>query len=61
MEANKTSLERAFELARIGNCQTMTDIGRELKSEGYAVIDLEGPSLRRQLKELMRKSTTRSS
>jgi hypothetical protein len=60
MEAHISSLERAFELARAGNCQTMNDIGRELKSEGYSVIDLEGPSLRRQLKELMRNSTMRS-
>jgi hypothetical protein len=56
MEANKSSLERAFDLARSGTCLTIADIGRGLKSEGYSVADLEGRSLRRQLKELIRKS-----
>ncbi len=61
MEANKTSLERAFELARSGKYQTMTEISRELQSEGYSIITFDGPSLKKQLKDLMLKSTVRSS
>jgi hypothetical protein len=47
-----TLLERAFILAKSGDCRTLTDVRSALKKEGYRVCELEGPSLRRQLKTL---------
>lgn len=47
-------LERAFELARSGECPTFNVMIRKLKSEGYDGVPtrLVGVSLRRQLREL---------
>ena len=52
----KTTVERAFDLARGGDCHTVRDIIRVLKAEHYIHIDahLYGPALRKQLKALMR-------
>lgn len=48
-------IERAFQLARSGECQTLTDIQARLKEEGFAQIKahLEGLSIKRQLNTLM--------
>jgi hypothetical protein len=47
-------LERAFELARSGECAGVQDIKARLKAEHFTGIDdqLYGPSLVRQLKQL---------
>ena len=45
-------LERAFELARSGECMTVTDIKDRMKAEGLSTNDLVGPFLLRQLREL---------
>lgn len=47
-------LERAFELARSGECAGVQDIKAKLKAEHFTGIDdqLYGPSLVRQLKQL---------
>jgi len=52
----KTVIERAFELARGGNCHSVADIIRVLKTEQYVNIDshLYGPVLRKQLTALMK-------
>ena len=47
-----TALERAFELARSGEYDGPGDIREQLKRERFSVSQLEGPSLRRQLREL---------
>ena len=47
-------LERAFALAKAGECRTIGDLRRVLQSEGYVVRDLEGPALLKQLRDLMR-------
>lgn len=47
-----TSLERAFELARGGECATVGDIRDKLRQEGLSPYDVIGPSLLRQLREL---------
>lgn len=47
-----TTLERAFELARGGECATVGDIKDKLKQEGFSPNDVTGPSLLRQLREL---------
>jgi len=46
------ALERAFELARSGECAKLEDIRERLKAEGYGVEQLSGPALLRQLREL---------
>ena len=48
-----TTLERAFDLAKSGKCGSVDDIRRVLISEGFQVSQLEGPLLRRQLRDLI--------
>ena len=45
-------LERAFTLARSGEYAGVAEIRAQLKTEGYALHQLEGPSLMRQLRDL---------
>lgn len=54
----KTTVERAFELAREGICQSLTDIRRELAREKFSNVDshLDGRSLRTQLKALIKET-----
>ena len=49
-----TILERAFALAKSGECEGVDDIRRRLKKEQYGSIDahLAGRSIKRQLFEL---------
>ena len=54
MQTNKPVLERAFELAGAGKCQTINDIIQALKTEGYSPGQIEGPSLKKQLRDLMK-------
>lgn len=51
----KTTVERAFELARSGACESFSDVRRALKQEGYAdaVRQLDGAFIRQQLMELI--------
>ena len=44
MTSVPTPLERAFSLARTGKCAGVSDIRAQLKAEGFAVVQLEGPS-----------------
>ena len=46
------ALERAFELARSGECGGISDIKAALKAEGFSGTQISGPSLTRQLREL---------
>lgn len=55
-----TTLERAFELAKSGKCGSVDDIRRALISEGFRVSQLEGPLLRRQLRDLIAHALTTS-
>ena len=52
MTTRPTTLERAFELARTGEYARVSDIRTQLKTEGYALHQLEGPTLVRQLRDL---------
>jgi hypothetical protein len=54
MDQNKTAIERAFDLARSGRYTQVADIKRAVSDEGYPQAQLDGPSLRRQLAELIR-------
>ena len=49
-----TIIERAFQLARSGDCPDMLQLEATLKREGYSSVHehLSGGSLRRQLKPL---------
>jgi hypothetical protein len=50
-------LERAFQLARSGECGDIKELEMRLKNEGFArvQIHLAGPLIRRQLRDLMAK------
>ncbi|RUU93342.1 hypothetical protein EOB59_03295 [Mesorhizobium sp. M7A.F.Ca.MR.176.00.0.0] len=52
MEPNKTTLERAFELARSGDCADFAQIKAKLRAERYDLAQLEGGMLRKQLNEI---------
>lgn len=54
MQSNKTTLERAFELARSGKYRTIRELIRELSSEGYSAEQVEGKQVRAQLLRLVR-------
>lgn len=51
----KTTIERAFELARSGECASFSEVRRALKREGYAdaVRQLDGAFIRQQLMDLI--------
>ena len=48
-----TPLERAFEIAKSGDCATVTDMKAQLKKEGHSLDQISGDSLLKQLKALM--------
>lgn len=54
MNHEKTTLERAFELARSGECPTIKAIRVRVRAEGFAGEQLYGPALVRQLRQLCR-------
>jgi hypothetical protein len=47
-----TTLERAFALAHSGRYLSVSEIRSQLRSEGYDISQLSGPSLQKQLREL---------
>lgn len=50
----KTTLERAFELARSGKLETVKQLQHALAAEGYLLHQLTGPVLFEQLRKLMK-------
>ena len=48
-------IERAFALAQSGQCTDIKELEKQLKREGFTNVlqHLSGPSLRRQINELM--------
>ncbi len=50
--ARPTLIERAFELAKSGECENLSVLRKQLHAEGYAEYLLVGPSLSRQLRDL---------
>lgn len=50
---NTTPIERAFELARSGQCKTTADIEQRLKFEGYPTDTVIGPILLKHLRAVM--------
>lgn len=49
METGISVLERAFQLAATGRYDTVTHIKRRLDLEGYAALQVSGPTLFKQL------------
>jgi hypothetical protein len=54
MDHRMTALERAFQLARSGEVAGLPDIRKALKREGYYEYQIEGPTLTRQLADLIK-------
>ena len=54
----RTTVERAFDLARSGDCRTLPDLVAALKRERHESVEahLAGPSIRRDLKRLWKAS-----
>lgn len=52
MTLRPTALERAFALAKSGDCAGPGEIKAALKSEGFSVDQISGPTLMRQLRAL---------
>jgi hypothetical protein len=50
----KTTLERAFDLARSGRFAKLSDLIQTLNREGYLVSQIQEPLLRQQLTELIK-------
>jgi hypothetical protein len=50
---NVIPLERAFQLARSGQCRTTGDIQLCLKAEGYSTDQVIGPTLMKQLRAVI--------
>jgi hypothetical protein len=53
MDIGKTALVRAFELARSGKCLNISELLLRLTAERYDASQIQGPSLRKQLAELI--------
>jgi len=53
MDPNKSTLERAFELAKSGTYANLSELRAAIKAEGYTAAQIEGPALGRQLRRLM--------
>jgi hypothetical protein len=53
MDHRPTTLEKAFELARSGKCLSIREIGLSLRSGGYSLEQIQGPTLKKQLLELI--------
>ena len=58
MIPRKPILERAFELARSGKCGSLGDLSWRLAQEGYVSSDIRGPTLRGQLRDLIKTART---
>jgi len=56
MDRNKSALERAFELAKSGNFASLSAIKSALMAERYSVDTVIGPSLSKQLRDLIASS-----
>jgi hypothetical protein len=54
MNENRTTLERAFQLAQSGRCGSVKDIRRVLAVEGFSPKTITGRSLNKQLSGLIR-------
>ena len=56
MDANVSSIERAFQLAATGRFATVAEVRLQLVREGYSQSQLEGPQLRKQIMDIISKA-----
>jgi hypothetical protein len=56
MDTRKTALQRAFELAQTGKYLNVLEIIKRLKAEKFDADQVEGPTLKKQLFQLIEKS-----
>jgi hypothetical protein len=54
MDRRPSELERAFQLAKSGECASIADIKKQLRWEGYRATQIDGPALFKQLREFIR-------
>ena len=54
MDHNVTPLERAFQLAKSGECRGVEDIRRRMRADGYESTQIAGPALLLQLRKLIK-------
>ena len=54
MDHNTSPLERAFQLAKSGEMESISDLKKRLKSEGYSIAQIEGRTINKQLATLIR-------
>jgi hypothetical protein len=54
MDHNVTALERAFQLAKSGECASMAELRKRLKAEAYSDIAITGRALSKQLVALIK-------
>lgn len=62
MDGGKSTIERAFEIAREGKAGRLEEIARQLLREGYADVHghLDGATIRSQLMQIVQASRARS-
>ena len=58
MQANKSAVERAFDLAKSGKFKNVDAVKSSLSREGYSTAQIEGPILLRQLREAIKAAPT---
>lgn len=56
MDNSKTTLERAFEMAKSGKHTSISEIRAALSGEGYSLAQITGGALQKQLRELIKAS-----
>jgi hypothetical protein len=54
MDHTVTALERAFQLAKSGACASVSEIKKQLRTEGYSTAQVTGRVLSRQLDALIK-------
>ena len=61
MPTSMTTIERAFFLARFGECTRVDDLIKRLDREGYDGRRIQGRLLRKQLRDLIQEAIKRQS
>ncbi len=54
MAHEASTIERAFQLAVTGDYGSVEELKKKLRAEGYSVATITGPTLLRQLRELIK-------
>ena len=54
MAHEASAIERAFELARTGQYLSVEDLKKKLRAEGHSIATITGPTLLKQLRELIK-------